>query len=1018
MSKGRAALTHQEQDKRARQYAVGMRVVIRGQEWLVTKVEQYSFGYEDQRQNLKFGDTARKRFALTCVGIDPLVRDYQATFLTDIEPDIEPVDPANTRFILDTSPSARDSHLYIESMLRATVPTDDQIHVAEHAAMDKLPYQFDPAKQALSQPRQRILIADAVGLGKTLEAGILMSELIRRHKGARILVVTSKNMMAQFQREMWEHFTIPLTNLDSSRIQRIRTEIPANANPFNYFDKVIVSVDTLKRDIEYGSALDDSYWDIIVIDEAQNVADRANGKQKAQRARLANRLARRSDALIMLSATPHDGSARSFASLMNMLDPTTLPNPNEYSPDDIRQLYIRRFKKDVSGDVSGSFPAPRIVEEDVRATPEEEATFDYLTQMTMRAETSDSAKRSMLFRTTLEKSLFSSPAACTMTIHERIKRLRDRKTTDAQKQADIAHDIMQLEELQELVQRITPERFARYQRLLRLLQSPSYYWTRERDDRIVIFTERIETKKFLAEHLRNDLGLKEREIVTMDGSMSDLEQQATVADFNDPKKPIRILVASDVASEGLNLHHLAHRMIHFDTPWSLMVFQQRNGRIDRYGQHETPDIRFMRIGSENPKIKGDERILQVLIDKEKQARDNIGDPSMLMKVYDVNDETMITAQAMEEGESGEQFAARLDGNVQETQIDVEADGEDFFDPLVALDQLDDMDGDVDDRQGQYAETDDDSSPYARMDERTVRLMDDLQFVDQALHSQKITRHAGIDRIQDLDQTTGFRVEFAKDSQLYKWLARRTPNIEVLHDHTASWSTDTDYVRAQSNGLMAQLSDEHWSNTQFLWALSPISDWVEMKASTVLYGRNEAPIIGIQNGKLTMEDTIILLTASIANNRAIPVINEWVGVRYRGDSFAELMTIEDVWKITGYRGEYHASAGKELYINNVSDDSLSGGQRRRAHGLLPDAIQRIGEQIRSDEQRYKKEAERHIDAQIDRIIRWRDGRKLIDTHSERESDQIFNEYEQWVHDSYETAGEPVIRVAAAFTGAQR
>lgn len=1012
-------MTHQEQDKRARQYAVGMRVVIRGQEWLVTKVEQYSFGYEDQRQNLKFGDTARKRFALTCVGIDPLVRDYQATFLTDIEPDIEPVDPANTRFILDTSPLARDSHLYIESMLRATVPTDDQIHVAEHAAMDKLPYQFDPAKQALSQPRQRILIADAVGLGKTLEAGILMSELIRRHKGARILVVTSKNMMAQFQREMWEHFTIPLTNLDSSRIQRIRTEIPANANPFNYFDKVIVSVDTLKRDIEYGSALDDSYWDIIVIDEAQNVADRANGKQKAQRARLANRLARRSDALIMLSATPHDGSARSFASLMNMLDPTTLPNPNEYSPDDIRQLYIRRFKKDISSDVSGSFPAPHIVEEDVHATSEEEAAFDYLTQMTMRAETSDSSRRSMLFRTTLEKSLFSSPAACIMTIRERIKRLRDRKTTDAQKQADIAHDIMQLEELQELVQRITPEYFARYQRLLWLLQSPSYHWTRERNDRIVIFTERIETKKFLAEHLRNDLGLKEREIVTMDGSMSDLEQQATVADFNDPKKPIRILVASDVASEGLNLHHLAHRMIHFDTPWSLMVFQQRNGRIDRYGQHETPDIRFMRIGSENPKIKGDERILQVLIDKEKQARDNIGDPSMLMKVYDVNDETMITAQAMEEGESGEQFAARLDGNVQETQIDVEADEDDFFDPLAALDQLDDMDGDVDDRQGQHAEADDGgSSPYARIDERAVRLMDDLQFVDQALHSQKITRHAGIDRIQDLDQATGFRVEFAKDSQLYKWLVRRTPNAEVLHGHTASWSTDVDYVRAQSNGLMAQLSDERWSNTQFLWALSPISDWVEMKASTVLYGRNEAPIIGIQNGRLAMEDTIILLTASIANNRAIPVINEWVGVRYRGGSFAELMTIEDVWKVTGYRGEYHASAGKELYINKVSDDSLSDGQQRRAHELLPDAIQRIGEQIRSDEQRYKKDAERHVDAQIDRIIRWRDDRKLIDTHSERESDQIFNEYEQWVHDSYETTGAPVIRVAAAFTGAQR
>lgn len=440
-------VTHEGTEEQ--QYAVGMRVIIRGQEWLITKAEQYSFGYEAQEQNRIRADfTEHKRYAITCVGIDPLVRDYQATFLTDLEQDIEQVDPSRTRFVLDTSAQARESHLYIESMLRSTVPTDEKIHVAEGAAMDNLPYQFEPAKQALEQPRQRILIADAVGLGKTLEAGILMSELIRRGKGGRILVITSKNMMAQFQREMWDHFTIPLTNLDSSRIQRIRTEIPANANPFNYYDKVIISIDTLKRDIEYGAALDNSYWDIIVIDEAQNVANRANGGRQAQRTRLANRLAKRSDSLIMLSATPHDGSARSFASLMNMLDPTTLPNPDEYHKDDIRQLYIRRFKKDVAGDVSGHFPPPRIVEEDVRATCEEEAAFDCLTHMTLTAQMHDHTRRSMLFRTTLEKSLFSSPAACIKTIDERIKRLESRagKANDEVKLANIEHDITELKE--------------------------------------------------------------------------------------------------------------------------------------------------------------------------------------------------------------------------------------------------------------------------------------------------------------------------------------------------------------------------------------------------------------------------------------------------------------------------------------------------------------------------------------------------------------------------------------------
>lgn len=240
----------------------GMRVLIRGQEWLVDKVEPNSLG----------------NHAVSCTGISALVRDMTATFLDDLDT-ITPVDPVKTRFIPDTSARAAKSHLFIESLLRATAPTDARIHVGNKAAMDSLPYQLVPAKKALAQPRQRILIADAVGLGKTLEAGILMSELIKRRKGRRILVVTAKSMMVQFQKEMWERFTIPLISLDSSRIQQIRSEIPANANPFSYYDKVIISIDTLKRDIQYGAALDASYWDIIVIDEAQNVADRAvNGR--------------------------------------------------------------------------------------------------------------------------------------------------------------------------------------------------------------------------------------------------------------------------------------------------------------------------------------------------------------------------------------------------------------------------------------------------------------------------------------------------------------------------------------------------------------------------------------------------------------------------------------------------------------------------------------------------------------------------------------------------------------------
>ena len=153
-----------------------------------------------------------------------------------------------------------------------------------------------------------------------------------------------KSMLTQFQKEFWNRFTIPLTRLDSIGIQRVRSRIPTSHNPFHYYDKAIISIDTLKQDAEYRTYLEQAYWDIIVIDEAHNVADRGAGGAKggtahgrtSLRSRLARLLARRSDTLIMLSATPHDGRARSFASLMNMLDATAIADPDNYSRDDFR----------------------------------------------------------------------------------------------------------------------------------------------------------------------------------------------------------------------------------------------------------------------------------------------------------------------------------------------------------------------------------------------------------------------------------------------------------------------------------------------------------------------------------------------------------------------------------------------------------------------------------------------------------------------------------------------------------
>ena len=613
--------------------APGARVLIRDAEWLVRRTDRTSTG----------------GLAIEAIGLSELVRDKQAIFLEEIEPAIKVLEAAETELVPDTSSSYKASLLYIESLLRQTPPTDEHIYIGHKAAMDTVPYQLEPALQALKQPRQRILIADGVGLGKTLEAGILISELIKRGKGKRILVLTVKSMMTQFQKELWSRFTIPLVRLDSEGIQRARAEIPSNHNPFYYFDKAIISIDTLKQDREYRTYIEGAYWDIIVIDEAHNVAERGTN---SLRSRLAQLISRKSDTLIMLSATPHDGRARSFASLMNMLDPTAIADPDKYGPEDIKGLCIRRFKKDIKDQVEQAFKQRRIFQARKDTSVIEEQVFDFFAQLTFKR-IDQKRGGEQLFKTTLEKALFSSPAACIQTIEARIKKLD--KSED-----QFANDIKSLVELKSRLQKVSPEHFSRYQKCLDIIRTAMKWDGRDTADRLVIFTERIETMKFLKDNLPKDLGLKEGQTMVLHGTMSDKEQQDLVEEFGKEQSPLRLLIASDVASEGINLHYLCHRMVHFDIPWALMVFQQRNGRIDRYGQKFNPEIFYLLNESGNAKIKGDMRILELLIHKDNQAVENIGDPSTLMGVFDIDKQESVTAHAIETGLSVDQFEKSME----------------------------------------------------------------------------------------------------------------------------------------------------------------------------------------------------------------------------------------------------------------------------------------------------------------------------------------------------------------------
>ena len=596
-------------------FAPGARAVIRDEEWLIRRVDPATDG----------------GYLLTCDGISDLVRSQTALFLTSLEDSIEVLDPAKTELVPDASPTYNASILYLESLRRRSVANDEKIHLGHRGVMNVVPYQLDPALQALNQPRSRILIADAVGLGKTLEAGILATELIQRGRGKRILVVTQKAMLTQFQKEWWSRFSIPLVRLDSVGLARVRNRIPANHNPFNYFDRSIISIDTLKNNLEYRNYLENAWWDIIVIDECHNVAARAGESGLSRRARLARLLSNRSDTLMLLSATPHDGSARSFASLMSLLDPTAISDPDHYTPDDFRSkgLVIRRFKKDIKDQVTADFQERETLCLRQAASAQEEAAYRALLDVPFtQGGQRKGGRQTELQRVGMQKALFSSPAAALESTLKRIELLTNKQSPTPEEAKEVDGLRVFADTLRTLTNEPAASSFSKYQRLLQQLTSASFGWqSHNPSDRLVIFSERIETLRWLEKQLSQDLKLKPNQVAVLHGQMSDTDQQALVDRFGRQDDPIRVLLCSDVASEGLNLHYFCHRLVHFDLPWSLMVFQQRNGRVDRYGQKHQPQIVYLFTETVNEKIRGDLRILEILQAKDDQAYLNLGDPS-------------------------------------------------------------------------------------------------------------------------------------------------------------------------------------------------------------------------------------------------------------------------------------------------------------------------------------------------------------------------------------------------------
>jgi len=941
--------------------------VVRDEQWIVRSVQQASFG------------TA----AVRVVGLSELVRGKPAIFLTDLD-DIVELRPEDTELVLDDSARFRRSRLYLESLLRRSPPTDSKLYVGQRAAIDVAQFQLQPAALALSQPRPRILMADGVGLGKTIEVGILLSELIRRGRGQRILVVALKSILGQLQEELWARFTIPLVSLDSRGLQRVRSRIPSNSNPFYCFDRVIISIDTLKKDAKYRRFLEDCRWDVIVIDECQNVAVRSRSGSTAtsQRARLAQLLARTCDALVLTSATPHDGRPESFASLMNLLEPTAIANPSEYGRDDIRGLYTRRFKKDVAHEVAGSFAERQVRLVRCRTTDAEEHAIAAISEATFATiGRRGSRSRGILFRTLLLKGFLSSPSACAATLDERIRKLNNKEGDEDAVRADLKT----LQRLRRLVEAVTPAQQAKLTHLRGLLAELGYR-PGHAGQRVVIFSERLDTLHLLHAELQRHFGLSDTQIRRFFGTQDDLEQQEIVKDFGSAKGKIRVLLGSDAASEGINLHFSCHHMVHFDIPWSLITLEQRNGRIDRFGQHETPDIRYLLTVPTEAKLKGDLRVLERLIEKEQAAHDNLGDAAWLMGLYDADREEARVAQAIEG---------------QATPEVVIPDAPVVTDFLGAL-----LDDEEDDHT--QVQTTAPLSLYA----------DDLSYTRDAFEELALDEVLPVPAPEWQDHLQGLILRPSED--LLDRFRSLPPELGPGRNGELRLTVDRDLV--QRSYAAARAKGERWPTWQLLWELSPVAEWIDDRV-LALFRRNEAPVLRVPQG-LDPDECVYVFEGVVSNRRSQPRLVDWFGVMYGAGGHHEVFDLRGLGELTGL-GRPFANPQRPVETAGLAARIAEAVQVARAH-MEQRREQRgkdLGDRLRTEERRvrsWKKRALARIDKRELSLMAGQRGGLRRDQRERlaaqrREIEQRVARRKEWIDSTLQTLPDPYLRLVAVLVG---
>ena len=561
------------------------------------------------------------------------------------------------------------------------------------------PYQLAPVLRVMSAPRQRFLLAEDVGMGKTIEAGLITMELIARGRGDRILIVVPAALQDQWTDEMRDKFGLDFAILDNDYLlKELLPTLPSGANPWHYANRVITSIDFAKQE-RILRALKKTRWDIIIIDEAHYLAESGSPGRplRTDRSRFGEVLAPLCDSLLLLTATPHDGYSQGFYSLLRLLDDARFASAEDLRRDVVEQVVIRRSKQQIfNPDGTPRFHGRVVHHLELSlsdpALIAERRLYEALTKYVARRwralrHNPDQRATVGFAMMLLKKRLISSLGAIQASLRTRLDGLTDetvvpdaRRGLLASYRAGVPLTEVQRERIEQQLVVLAPERGQEaiererreVERLLRLAEAISPEQDRkaallkrtldrfcfEQGRKVIVFTEYKDTLDYLLGYFeeRGYAG----HVAVLHGHLNRQQRLAAERLFHQPET--KMLLATDAASEGLNFQQGCWTVIHNELPWNPNRLEQRNGRVDRWGQTHTVEAYNMVLCDS---LEG--RILTLLEEKLRRIRKELGNVSDVLSVTGPLDLDTMLMDGMVETEERAQDSviAELDEKIEQ-----------------------------------------------------------------------------------------------------------------------------------------------------------------------------------------------------------------------------------------------------------------------------------------------------------------------------------------------------------------